>query len=131
MCVCVCVKQYIYSYPSKKKHWVCRTVIFWVCGTDIKYISKSSLTVAVEPISYSCDCARRIAISMVVKKKQAGNRFHILAKRNSMEKCSCPESGQRSQNLKTDDTGLVQISCNILFWQFGNILVAFSMYFVI
>lgn len=133
----VCVKLYIYSYPSKKKHWVHRTVIFWVCGTDIKYLSKSSLTVAVEPTSYSCDCARRTAISMVVKKKQAGNRFHILAKCKSMEKCLCPESGKRSQNLKTswpvnpEDMVLVQISCYILFWQFGNILVVFSVYFVI
>lgn len=82
------------------KNWVCSTVIFWVCGIDIKYLSKSSLTVAAEPISYSCDCARRTAISVAVKKKQAGNRFHILAKCNSMEKCLCPESGQRSQKSK-------------------------------
>lgn len=74
---------------------------------------------------------------MVVKKKQAGNRFHILAKYNSMEKCLCPASGQRSQNLKTswavnsEDMVLVQISCNILFWQFGNVLVVFNIYFVI
>lgn len=60
---------------------------------------------------------------MVVKKKQAGNRFHILAKCNCMEKCLCPESGQRSQNLKTswavnpEDMVLVQVSCNVLLWQ--------------
>ena len=74
---------------------------------------------------------------MVVKKKQAGNTFHILAKYNSMEKCLCPESGQRSQNLKTswavnsEDMVLVQISGNILFWRFGNVLVVFNIYFVI
>lgn len=36
----------------------------------MKYLSKSSLTVAVEPISYSCDCTRRTAISMVVKRNR-------------------------------------------------------------
>lgn len=66
---------------------------------------------------------------MVVKKKQAGNRFHILAKCNNMEKCLCPESEQRSQNLKPswavipEDMVLVQISCNILFWQFRGVFL--------